>query len=99
MINYYRRFFPECSRISQPIQDFICKRTKWSTPQDSALAKLKEALSSHRILVPFKQKGTYRLTIDTSIEGMGAVVEEVENNKLVGFVGSFSRTLEKEQKN
>lgn len=100
MINYYRRFIPRCSHIQQPIQDFIHGKVKWSNEQDDSFALLKSHLTSNPILVSFKPNGRYRLTTDASKIGLGAVLEEIdEQGKLVGVVGYFSKTLQGAQKN
>ncbi|CAI4062432.1 gag-pol fusion protein SKDI_07G3580 [Saccharomyces kudriavzevii IFO 1802] len=100
MINYYRRFIPECSKIAQPIQLFICDKSQWTEEQDKAIEKLKTALCSSPVLIPFDSKATYRLTTDASKDGIGAVLEEINTkNKLIGVVGYFSKTLEGAQKN
>ena len=100
MINYYRRFIPNCSKIAQPIQLFICDKSQWTEKQDKAIEKLKAALCNSPVLVPFNNKANYRLTTDASKDGIGAVLEEVDNkNKLVGVVGYFSKSLESAQKN
>lgn len=100
MINYYRRFIPRCSHIQQPIQDYIHGKSKWSTDQDESFNTLKSHLISNPILVSFKHDGHYRLTTDASKNGLGAVLEEVnEQGKILGVVGYFSKTLQGAQKN
>ncbi|CCE61500.1 hypothetical protein TPHA_0A04250 [Tetrapisispora phaffii CBS 4417] len=76
MINYYRRFIPNCSKIVTPIQQYICKESVWSTTQDDAFRSLKSALTSDPLLAPFKPNGDYRLTTDASKEGVGAVLKK-----------------------
>lgn len=99
LLNYYRRFIKDCSKMVKPIQEFVTKQSKWTERQDAALNEAKQALMAKPVLVPFHSKGCYRLTTDASKEGIGAVLEEVSNNKLVGVVGYFSRTVKGPQQN
>ncbi|EHN00133.1 YGR109W-B-like protein [Saccharomyces cerevisiae x Saccharomyces kudriavzevii VIN7] len=94
-INYYRRFIPKCSKIAQPIQLFICDKIQWTEEQEKAIERLKTALCSSPVLIPFDSKATYRLTTDASKDGIGAVIEEINTkNTLIGAVGYFSKTSE-----
>ncbi|CCD26818.1 reverse transcriptase/ribonuclease H family protein NDAI_0I02500 [Naumovozyma dairenensis CBS 421] len=94
MINYYKRFIPNCSTVTQPIQEFIQEKSKWLEKQNTAFKSLKNYLSDNPVLVTFKSDGRYRLTTDASKTGVGAVLKEVDkDNKLLGVVGYFSKSL------
>ena len=100
MVNYYRRFIRNCSDIEKPIQNFISKGVKWSVEQDKSFEALKNSLMKNPVLVPFKQDADYLLTTDASKIGVGAVLEEIdEDGKLFGVVGYFSNSLQGAQKN
>lgn len=66
ILNYYRKFIEGCSKIQQPIQDFIHGKTPWSDAQTDSFNKLKAAFMPNPILVAFDPKGYYRLTTGTS---------------------------------
>ena len=100
MVNYYRRFIPRCSQVAKPIQDFINDRSVWSGKQTKAFHTLQQNLVSKPVLVPFRTTGLYRLTTDASKIGIGAVLEEVDkNDKVLGVVGYFSKSLQGAQPN
>ncbi|SSD61377.1 related to Transposon Ty3-G Gag-Pol polyprotein [Saccharomycodes ludwigii] len=99
MINFYRRFIPRCSHIAKPLVEFTAKKTEWSDEQTQSVETLKKALGSPPILVPYTPKCYMRLTTDASYDGLGAVLEKLENNKLIGVIGYFSKSLQGAQKN
>lgn len=100
MVNYYRKFIKRCSVIAKPISEFISGSVGWTKAQDTSFQQLKDALISKPVLVAFKHKGgQYRLTTDASKQGLGAVLEEVDGNKVIGVVGYFSKGLSTSEKN
>ncbi|QLL34150.1 hypothetical protein HG536_0F04770 [Torulaspora globosa] len=99
MINYYRRFIPRCSTVARPLIELIAKKTPWPTEQTKAFNGLKRALVSAPLLVPFSPEREYRLTTDASKLGLGAVLEELINNRVAGVVGYFSKSLQGAQNN
>ena len=99
MVNYYRTFIPDCSNISRPLINFISKKEQWSDKQTKAVETLKEKLINAPILIPFVSGKDYRLTTDASIAALGAVLERLENNKVIGVIGYFSKSVNKTQAN
>ncbi|CCD27225.1 uncharacterized protein NDAI_0K00353 [Naumovozyma dairenensis CBS 421] len=98
MINYYRKFIKDCSRKVRPLVDFISRNVPWGDLQDDAFATLKRDLMSEPLLVPFKRDAEYRLTTDASMDGLGAVLEEVADNKVLGVVSYYSKSLNETQR-
>ncbi|AMD22347.1 HGR008Cp [Eremothecium sinecaudum] len=97
LVNYYRRFIPNCSLVTRPLHRFIAGKEKWSKRQTEAVERTKALLSSEPILVKFKTydpDAKYVLTTDASKEGVGGVLEEVdEHGKVVGVVEYFSKAF------
>lgn len=98
-INYYRKFIPRCSEKARSIIKFITQESKWGEAQNKSFAELKKALMQEPLLVPFKRDGIYRVTTDASKEGVGAVLEEIQEGKVEGVVAYFSKSLQGAQKN
>ncbi|SSD61661.1 related to Transposon Ty3-G Gag-Pol polyprotein [Saccharomycodes ludwigii] len=95
MVNYYRRFIKGCSIIARPINTFISGEATWGVTQDKALKSLKRALQEQPVLIPFDVTASYRLTTDACKYGVGAVLEELDENKNpVGTVSYFSKSLQ-----
>ena len=53
LVNFYRRFIPNCSEISGPLLHLLGKQIpfKWTSEFDEAFKKLKEALTSTPVLI------------------------------------------------
>ena len=97
MINYYRRFIANCSLISKPINNFICEKEPWGPTQTSAVNELKKRLCCKPVLRPIGTKSVLRLTTDASKQGLGAVLEEVQDfqsTKSLGVIEYFSKSLQ-----
>lgn len=94
MVNYYRNFIPQCSKLAKPLFDFISKKCAWSKIQEDAVIKLKNCLITAPILVPFVPGDNYRLTTDASYAAIGGVLERLTpSGKLLGVIGYFSKTI------
>ena len=80
MVNDYRKFVQGCSKISQPISDFIVGKVDWGEVQNKSFESLKKSLSDEPVLLPYDESLELVLTTDTSITGLGAVLEAVDDN-------------------
>lgn len=56
-------------------------------------------LSTSPILVPFVSGERYRLTTDASFIAIGAVLERMNDNKVIGVIGYFSKSVRNTQAN
>jgi hypothetical protein len=84
LVNFYRRFIPQCSHILQPLTDMLAstgstKRTnntplQWSKPATSAFQKIKNALSDFTPLSHPKSDAELCLMTDASDVAVGAVL-------------------------
>ena len=93
MVNYYRTFIPECSKVANPLIDFISKKMLWGPKIEHAVMQLKSSLVTVPVLVPFVVGGEYRLTTDASLIAMGAVLERMKDGRVHGVVRYFSKIV------
>lgn len=82
MINFYRRFIPNCSNILTPLTDLLQKKNKTITLENEALDAFRAAktalgnFSKLSFLEDDPQSDIY-LTTDASETAIGAVIEQV----------------------
>jgi len=78
MISYYRRFIPNCSRITSPLYKFLKKDTKfeWTEAQENAFQHLKSKLTWQPILQYPDFSKEFVSTTDASSQGVGAVLSQ-----------------------
>lgn len=92
MANYYRKFIPEFSITSIPLNSLTRKNTpfEWNSDCENAFVKLKNQLASPTTLAfpDFTQEFT--LTVDASLLGCGAVLSQ-EGRPIAFASKSFSR--------
>jgi putative transposase len=76
VINYYRQFIPECSRLQAPLNALTKKGAlwEWGEPQEQALVALKEALQGEPVLVLPKRGRSFKVRCDWSKKGIGRVL-------------------------
>ncbi|GBO10052.1 hypothetical protein AVEN_76900-1 [Araneus ventricosus] len=100
MVTYYSRFILDVSTITYPLRKLLRKNQKfyWNKECQQAFLKLKEVISSDRVLVPFDPELPVTLATDASPVGVAAVllhiIDDVE--KPVAFV---SRSLTEAERN
>nr|XP_042909763.1 uncharacterized protein K02A2.6-like [Parasteatoda tepidariorum] len=76
LVTYYSRFMPNFSTISYPLRRLLRKNQPWlwTASCESAFLKLKNELTSDRVLVPFDTSLPIVLTTDASPTGIAAVL-------------------------
>lgn len=100
MINYFRSYIPDCSKIAKPLFDFINEKCSWSDEHTAAVNILKEKLCNAPTLVPFVPGKKYRLTTDASFVAIGSVLERLnDDGSLFGVIGYFSKSVNSTQRN
>lgn len=101
LINYIRKFIPNCSQISAPLVDFECGRvTSFGKEQLESFNKLKDLICSEPVLTTFKPSLAVRLTTDASIKGVGGYLEHIDDSgKTLGIIGYYSAALSVHEKN
>jgi transposase InsO family protein len=98
MISYYRRFIPNCSRISSPLYKLLKKDAKfeWTEAQENAFQHLKSKLISRPILQYPDFSKEFILTTDASNSGLGAVLSQgtIGNDLPVAYASRSLSTSE-----
>ena len=103
LVNFYRRFIPQCSHIVQPLTDMLAstgstKKTRnttleWSEPATSAFQKIKTALADSTMLSHPKTNAELCLMTDASDVADGAVLQQNVDN-VWQPLGFFSKRLQ-----
>ena len=84
MVNYYIKFLPKLAQLSQPLRELLkkCNSWIWGPDQQESFDGIKVALTKAPILSFFQLDKNTRVAADTSLTGIGAVMEqEVEHGK------------------
>lgn len=92
LANYYRKFIPNFSLTSIPLNKLTKKNAKfeWEKEQNIAFNKIKENLSNPKILAYPDYSQQFVLTVDASKNGVGAVLSQ--NNSPIAFASkAFTR--------
>ena len=103
LVNFYRRFIPQCSHILQPLTDMLAstgstKKTsnttlEWSESATSAFHTIKNALADATLLSHPKPDAELCLMTDASDVAVGAVLQQRINN-VWQPLGFFSKRLQ-----
>ncbi|GBM68589.1 hypothetical protein AVEN_167586-1 [Araneus ventricosus] len=100
MDTFYSRFIPDVFTITYPLRKLLRKNQKfyWNKECQQSFLKLKEVISSDRVLVPFDPELPVTLATDASPVGVAAVLLHIIDNveKPVAFV---SRSLTEAERN
>ena len=86
LVNFYRRFIPQCSQVLQPLTDLLTNAGKKSTPlpwNDTATASfhaIKTALANATLLAHPKPDAPLCVMTDASDVAVGAVLQQRVDN-------------------
>jgi hypothetical protein len=95
-VNYYRRFIEKISNIAGPLYKMVKKENpkwEWTDEQEKAFNLIKELLCSTQVMRYPDFTKPFRLTTDASKTGLGAVLEQVEDNGEVRPIAFASKSL------
>ena len=101
LASYYRRFIPKFAKIANPLHALTHQDVPfiWTQACQDAFSKLKELLSSPPVLAYPNFTKPFVLHTDASIQGLGAVLEQEQEDGKLHPIAYASRTLNKcEQK-
>ena len=78
LCNYYRKFIPDCARISKPLTSLLKDNTPflWTEAQDEAFNKLKSCLTREPILKHPDFEQEFFVTTDASNYAVGGVLSQ-----------------------
>ena len=101
MAGYYRKFCKNFSGIAEPLTNLLKKSTKykWNDKCQDAFDCLKAILKSTPVLLAPDFDKCFKLAVDASDLGIGAVVLQEDNNRTDHPVCYFSKKFNKHQKN
>ena len=97
MVNYYGKFIPNLSTIAAPLNQLRRKDVpwKWTKKEEGAYQRLKEQLSSAKVLVHYNPKLPLKLDCDGSSVGIGAVLSHIMETGEEKPIAYASRSLTK----
>src|SRR6266542_566511 len=77
LCNYYRKFIKDLSKLSKPLRQLLKKHIKffWRPKEQETFEKLKRILTEAPVLLFLNFDKPFRLCIDASLKGLGAVLE------------------------
>ena len=95
LASYYRKFVEGFARITAPLRRLLKDGTKfeWSESCQSAFEKLQRRLTSAPVLVYPDFDRPFLVSTDASGQGLGAVLEQVEEDGYAHPVAYASRSL------
>jgi hypothetical protein len=100
MASYYRKFIPNYSSVTEPINRLLKKDTKfnWCTDCEQSFNKIIYLLTHPPLRFPnFKKR--FILQTDASVTGLGAVLAQLDNSGTEVAIGYASRMLKPAEKN
>ena len=100
MAGYYRKFCKNFSGIAEPLTNLLKKSTKfkWNDKCQDAFDRLKAILKSAPVLLGPDFDKCFKLAVDASDVGIGAVLLQEDNNGIDHPVCYFSKKINKHQK-
>lgn len=102
MVNFYHRFVPNFAQLLAPLHSHLVslstkKKPKptftWPESCNDCFTKVKQALAEATLLVHPVENASFNITTDASDVGVGAVLEQQEENGEWKPLGFFSRRL------
>ena len=101
MAGYYRKFCKNFSGIAEPLTNLLkkSKKFKWNDKCQDAFDRLKAILKSAPVLLAPDFDKCFKLAVDASDVGIGAVLLQEDNNGIDHPVCYFSKKFNKHQKN
>ena len=97
MASYYRRFMPGFAKIAVPLHALTRESVPffWSMAYQGAFLRLKDLLVTPPVLAFPNFAKSFVLHTDASIEGLGAVLEQEQEDVRLHPVAYASRSLSK----
>ena len=101
MVGFYRRFCHNFSTIVAPLTNLLQKNTKflWTSTCDNAFNNIKRVLMNSPVLVSPDFNKQFKLAVDASDVGIGAVLYQESDDNIDRVVSFYSKKLNRYQKN
>lgn len=99
-INFYHEYIPNRSIILDPLHNLLRKNQTftWSSDCQKSFETIKQLLCSKPILEIFDNNLPINIYTDASLEGIGAVLKQIQPNGIEKPVAYFSKKLNQVQK-
>ena len=100
LASYYRRFIPGFAQIARPLHSLTCKDTRfvWSSECKRAFEVLKQKLTTSPVLAYPDFDQDFVLETDASVQGIGAVLGQYQDDHKLHPVAYASRALSAAEK-
>ena len=101
MAGYYRKYCKNFSSVVSPLTDLLKKdaKFKWSDECEQAFCAVKKMLSSSPVLVMPRFDTQFKLMVDASDIGAGAVLLQEQPNGVEHPIAYYSKKFNKHEKN
>src|SRR6266540_5672049 len=101
LYNYYRKFIKDLSKLSKPLRGLLKKDVKflWEPKEQETFEKFKKLLTETPVLLFSNFDKPFVLCTDALLKGLGAVLEQEDENKNLRLVAYASRSLTPAEKN
>jgi len=99
-VNFYIKYIPNATRLLKPLHNLLCKNVDfyWSEDCKKAFTKVKKYLASTPVLAVLDRDKPIHIYTDASIEGIGAVLKQPQDDNSEKPVAYFLRKLNEYQK-
>jgi len=99
-INFYLEYIPQHAILLDPLRNLLRKNIEfiWSKQCNSSFEETKKYLLSAPALAIFDEEAPIYVFTDASIEGVGAILKQPQEDKSLKTVFYFSKKLNKSQK-
>lgn len=99
-INFYHEYIEKSSIILNPLHQLLKKNTKfiWTDECEKCFTKIKEILCSKPVLEIFDKDLPIKIYTDASLEGIGAILKQTQEDGKEKPVAYFSKKLNEHQK-
>lgn len=99
-INFYHEYIPNSSILLDPLHRLLRKDTKfiWSEECEKSFSNIKNILCSQPVLEIFDKDLPITIYTDASLNGIGAILKQIQKNGKEKPVGYFSKKLNDTQK-
>ena len=100
MVNHLGKFVPQLAEKSEPLRQLLCKETTWlwTDPQQRAFDQIKTTLTSAEVLACYDPSRPTIITADASLNGIGAVLLQVQDDGTRRPISYASRPLSDAEK-
>lgn len=99
-INFYHEYIPKSAIILDPLHNLLRKNQKfiWTAECQNAFEKIKDLLCSQPVLEIFDENLPINIYTDASLQGVGAILKQIQPDGREKPVAYFSKKLNEAQK-